>query len=141
MKTTLLHKLKLRERTKAQLDEEWRTRVIYHSFAVLTPKLFKVYKLRRLGWSYTDIAKEINSKPQWTSNLYHKAVRLLTTPPDWKDELGFRVCNILDQLEITSRAEAVEAIVQKRLWPGKVRNYGRISHARLCKALNIYNKI
>lgn len=61
----------------------------------------------------------------------------------WGSELSTRLLNVLANVGIKSKEEAIEAVTdgilcQRSKWP---RNYGQISHRELCTALGVENML
>ena len=73
------------------------------------------------------------------SNAYRKREQHETCPNEWFYGLNTRTVNCLFNGDIKSYEEAVNAIKENRLGPGKIKYYGKKTHDELCLFLGINN--
>lgn len=108
------------------------------------------YKLRESGLTFAEIGRIINVSKSRASQIFAKHKRRLMRqeernkyPPAWDDDLSVRLANIMNNMNITSRAQAIEAFKNGTLRPYTnsqgpgIRNYGWGSHVALAEWLGL----
>ena len=105
---------------------------------LLGERRFLAYQLRKEGLKFKDIGQRMNVGAQRARQLYESAERRLNREPHWMNGLSVRAANCLNNCNINSRQEALEAYQSGRLRPLKYpRNYGWKSHKEVAKWLRL----
>lgn len=97
------------------------------------------YTLRKQGLKFKEIGKRMGVSAVRANELYRSAEWRLNREPHWMDGLGVRVANCLNNCNINSREEALEAYQSGKLHVGKrgPRNYGWKSHKEVARWLGL----
>ena len=114
---------------------------------LLGERRFLTYQLRKQGLKFKEIGKRMGISLSRAQQLYRSAEWRLNREPHWMDGLSVRAANCLNNCNINSREEALEAYQSGRLRVGKrgprnygkcgPRNYGWKSHKEVAKWLGL----
>jgi hypothetical protein len=116
------------------------------SVELLGERRFSAYTLRKQGLTYREIGKRMGVCEGRANYLYKDAIQCLNRGPHWTDGFSVRLANLLNNCNINSREEALEAYQSGRLrvtkadqkdWSSKTRGYGWKSHKELAKWLGL----
>ena len=100
-------------------------------------RLDEVVKLRKRGLKFREIAQRMGVTTSYANALYLRALRRLNRQPHWTDPLGVRLGNTLLNLNIQNKEEAMNAYLNRTLYPGKIRHYGVKCHQEIAKWLGM----
>ena len=97
------------------------------------------YNLRNQGMKFKEVGKRMGVGAQRAAQLYASAKWRLNREAHWMDGLGVRAANCLNNCNINSREEALEAYQSGKLRVGKrgPLNYGWKSHKEVAKWLGL----
>lgn len=92
---------------------------------------------RSNGKSISLIAGEFGVGRQMASLIYRSAVRIIEADPHWTDGLSIRTINILHNRSISTREEAIKAVVGGQIRVGVTRCCGQKAYKELVAHLRI----
>lgn len=97
------------------------------------------YQLRKQGLSFREIGERMGISSVRARQLYLAAKCKLTREPHWTDGLSVQSANCLNNCNINSREEAMEAYQsgKLRVGNGRPRNYGWKTHKEVAKWLGL----
>lgn len=101
---------------------------------------FLAYRLREEGLTFKQIGEQLGVGAQRARQIWAREIWRLTREPHWMDDLSIRAANILNNLNLKSRKEVLEAYNSGRLNPSSkcgVRNYGWGTHKEIAAWLGL----
>ncbi len=98
-----------------------------------------VRKLRANGRTFKEIGVQLGISAGRANQIFRRTEWVVNREPHWMDGLGVRASNCLNNFNINSRQQAMEAFKSGKLKAGAggPRNYGWATHKEVAKWLGL----